>query len=87
MGSTSRDRRSKSDKNWPDVVSEILEYVPVVIVLLLITNKWDGEWIVLASLFAGKRGAQFLTNLRKAKDESNGSLNCFDDGGESGERG
>lgn len=47
------------------LLADVISYIPAVFALLLITNSWDSEWLVIAALAAGAGGKHLLDNLRK----------------------
>lgn len=52
-----------------EILKDLVSYVPALFCLLLITNNFDSEWLVVAALVAGAGGKALVQNLRKAKVE------------------
>lgn len=62
---------SISDHDHPlwGILESIVSYIPAAFCMLLTTNKWDGEYLVIGALLAGKGGHMLWKNMQKAKVE------------------
>ena len=46
------------------IARDLISYIPAIIALTLITNEWDGEWLVIACLGIGAGGAKLLDKFK-----------------------
>ena len=56
------------DKDHPawKILSELVGYIPAFIMMLLTTNKWDGEYLVVAAVIVGVGANKWRQAVKEA---------------------
>ncbi len=60
----------RESATWAGVARDLVSYIPALVVLLLITNSWDQEWLVLGALAMGAGGKAYVEQLKGSGGEA-----------------